>query len=214
MFDPEQSIADWRKQMLAAGIKTPVPLEELESHLREEIERQTKLGVDEQLAFEMATTQIGQAGSLRTEFKKAGNADKAQQRKRAGFIFAALLVFYSLVITCILSGEDFTFDERLSGFASLAAMFASVFISWQILPRFFPVIASKTVQSAIGIIGTCLGMGWFLAFACFILPRCDFTLGQLQVAVFWAIVPVMVLPAISFLVIDKSERQQSATTSS
>ena len=40
MFDLEQSIADWRRQMLAAGIKTPVPLEELESHLREEIERQ------------------------------------------------------------------------------------------------------------------------------------------------------------------------------
>ena len=32
MFDLEQAIADWRRQMLAAGIKTPVPLEELKSH--------------------------------------------------------------------------------------------------------------------------------------------------------------------------------------
>ena len=38
--------------MLAAGIKTPVPLEELESHLREEIEQQTKLGLSEAEAFE------------------------------------------------------------------------------------------------------------------------------------------------------------------
>ena len=45
MFDLEKAIADWRRQMLAAGIKTPVPLEELESHLREEIEQQMKSGL-------------------------------------------------------------------------------------------------------------------------------------------------------------------------
>ena len=37
MFSLEKSIAGWREQMLAAGIKAPVPLEELEIHLREEI---------------------------------------------------------------------------------------------------------------------------------------------------------------------------------
>jgi hypothetical protein len=213
MFDLEQSIADWRKQMLAAGIKTPTPLEELEIHLRESIEQQIKSGLNEQKAFEVAVGRFGQANSLKTEFKKASSADKEQLGKRAGFIFAALLVFYSLPITCILSKEDFTFNERLSGFASLETMLALVFIGWQI-PRFFPVIANKTAQSAIGIIGGISGMSWFLAFIYFILPRCDFTLGQLQVAVFWAIVPVIVLPTISFLVIDKSESQQSATMSS
>ena len=40
MFDLEKAIANWRKQMLAAGIKMPAPLEELEIHLREEIEQQ------------------------------------------------------------------------------------------------------------------------------------------------------------------------------
>jgi hypothetical protein len=214
MFNPEQSISEWRKQMLAAGIKTPVPLEELEIHLREEIERQIKSGLNEQKAFEVAVGRLGQASSLKTEFKKASSSDKAQQRKRAGFIFAALLVFYSLAIACILSKGDFTFNERLSGFASLVTMLVSVFMGWQILPRFFPIIANKTVQSAIGIIGGCLGMGWFLAFTYFVLPHCDFTLGQLQVAILWAFVPVIVLPTISFLMIDKSESQQSATTSS
>jgi len=32
MFNLEQAIADWRQKMLAAGIETPVPLEELELH--------------------------------------------------------------------------------------------------------------------------------------------------------------------------------------
>ena len=52
MFSLEQSISEWRKQMLAAGIQTPVPLEELEVHLRDEIEQQIKSGSDEQQAFE------------------------------------------------------------------------------------------------------------------------------------------------------------------
>jgi len=72
MFNLEQSIAEWRKQMLAAGIKSPVPLEELESHLREEIGRQKKLGIDAQQAFQMTVSQIGQGAELKTEFSKAG----------------------------------------------------------------------------------------------------------------------------------------------
>jgi hypothetical protein len=70
MFDLEQSIAEWRKQMLAAGIKSPVPLEELEAHLREEIEGQIQSGVSEQQAFEIAVQRIGHAELLKKEFKK------------------------------------------------------------------------------------------------------------------------------------------------
>jgi len=70
MFDLEKAIADWRRQMLAAGIKTPVPLEELESHLREDIERQMKSGSNEQKAFEVSFQQIGQPQAIKREFKK------------------------------------------------------------------------------------------------------------------------------------------------
>ncbi|HEY1717528.1 MAG TPA: hypothetical protein VGH42_04440 [Verrucomicrobiae bacterium] len=56
--------------MLAAGIRTPVPLEELEIHLREEIERQVKSGQNEQQAFEIAARQIGHADELQNEFGK------------------------------------------------------------------------------------------------------------------------------------------------
>jgi hypothetical protein len=211
MFDLEQAISEWHAQMLAAGIKTPVPLEELESHLREDIERQMKSGLNGQKAFEIATGRLGQANPLKVEFKKINSLDKAQQRKREGFIFAAVLGFYSLAMACLLfiNKYDLTFNERLSGFASLATTLASVFVACRILPRFFPVIANKTAKSAIGIVGGISGMSWFLVFAWYILPRCDFTMGQLQVAVLWAIVPVMVFPTISFLMIDKSESRRA-----
>jgi hypothetical protein len=70
MFNLEQAIVEWRQQMLAAGIKTPVPLEELESHLREEIEELMKSGLSDQQAFEATLLQIGQGQELQTEFAK------------------------------------------------------------------------------------------------------------------------------------------------
>ena len=58
--------------MLAAGIKAPVPLDELESHLREEIERQIHLGLNAHAAFDLAAQKIGHADLLKIEFKKTG----------------------------------------------------------------------------------------------------------------------------------------------
>jgi MFS family permease len=90
MFDLEKSIAEWRRQMLAAGIKTPVPLEELESHLREEVERRMKLGTSEQQAFEVTVLRVGQACVLRSEFKKI---ESTSDRK-----IGVAAVFFGIVI--------------------------------------------------------------------------------------------------------------------
>jgi hypothetical protein len=70
MFNLEKSIAQWHRRMLAAGIKTPEPLGELESHLCEEIERQLGSGLDAERAFAAAVQLIGPANTLKQEFKK------------------------------------------------------------------------------------------------------------------------------------------------
>src|SRR5580704_1981071 len=70
MFNLEQPISAWRSQMLATGIKSPVPLDELESHLRDEIARQMESGLDENRAFEISCTRIGCAADLKREFAK------------------------------------------------------------------------------------------------------------------------------------------------
>ncbi|HEY4416070.1 MAG TPA: hypothetical protein VGO57_10285 [Verrucomicrobiae bacterium] len=70
MFHLESAVAEWRNQMLAAGVQSPVPLEELEAHLREEVEQQVKLGLGEQSAFEITTSHLGQPHLLKREFKK------------------------------------------------------------------------------------------------------------------------------------------------
>jgi hypothetical protein len=96
MFDLEQAIADWRRQMLAAGIKTPVPLEELEIHLREEIERQMKAGLSGQKAFEISTRRIGSPEILKCEFKKA---ERTSMKKIGIFAVAIGAVIILRILT-------------------------------------------------------------------------------------------------------------------
>ncbi|MDB6122598.1 MAG: clpC [Pedosphaera sp.] len=81
MFNLEQAISEWRKQMSAGGIKTSEVLDELESHLRDDIEQQIRSGTTAQPAFEAAIQRIGQAHALKTEFAKAGEAKWALRRK-------------------------------------------------------------------------------------------------------------------------------------
>jgi len=61
MFDLNQAITEWRKKMAAGGIKTPAVLDELESHLREDVERQVRAGVNGEQAVEMAVSRMGKS---------------------------------------------------------------------------------------------------------------------------------------------------------
>jgi hypothetical protein len=70
MSSLEERIAGWRQQMLAAGIKSPVPLEEMECHLQEAIHEQMRLGLSEHAAFEISIQNIGQPKLLKREFAK------------------------------------------------------------------------------------------------------------------------------------------------
>lgn len=70
MFNLEKSITDWRRQMVAAGLKTGRRLDELESHLREEISALKSAGASEDVAFEQAVARLGGPHSVYTEFNK------------------------------------------------------------------------------------------------------------------------------------------------
>ena len=70
MFNLEQSISEWRGQMLSAGVKNPDIVDELESHLREDWARRVESGESEERAFEGAVQGVGQASLLKDEFAK------------------------------------------------------------------------------------------------------------------------------------------------
>jgi hypothetical protein len=101
MSNLEQSIAEWRRQMLAAGVKTPVPLEELESHLRDEIQRQTKSGLGEADAFQTAVQKIGQAHAVQNEFKKVEEERKARDCRMLKTLAVVLACSVALGAGCM-----------------------------------------------------------------------------------------------------------------
>ena len=160
MFDLEQSIAEWRQQMLAAGIKTPVPLEELEIHLREEIERQVQSGVSRQQVFGIAVKKIGQAPELKNEFKKV-NAPMEIQKiiKLAGVICVVVASFCPLFIFLAM-----LLDHRVSSLPKMLAVavyaitLTTIVLSWRYNHKLLPVIRNQRLRRAVGIVcyGACL----------------------------------------------------------
>lgn len=70
MFNFGQAIKEWRERMLNAGIQTDALLDELESHLHAEVERQVQSGSSLEQAFQWAVEQLGHADSLQREFTK------------------------------------------------------------------------------------------------------------------------------------------------
>jgi hypothetical protein len=96
MFDLEQAIAQWRRQLAAGALTAPEVLDELESHLRDDIEAEVQSGSDIGAAFAGAVQRIGPAGFLQCEFDKIGPTKKTGERvKHAIFTFAGIPNQYS-----------------------------------------------------------------------------------------------------------------------
>ena len=188
MFNLEQAIAKWRLQMLAAGIKKPVPLEELESHLREEIERQMKSGQSEAEAFQAAVQKIGPAHTVQNEFEKV-EATEEEREWKAGQIWsgAILGLLQLIVVGFVLFNSEMTFGQRMSGLAAMAVSFLFVVAVGRFSCRFFPVIRARRTRTAVVFIS---GVGpviiWFGIFARFFLLGHEFPFGQWLATVIWA----------------------------
>src|SRR5258707_8276905 len=95
MFNLDQAIADWRRQMAAAGIKPSKVVDELENHLREDIRMLVSAGTPEVGAFRIAVGRLGGTETMSAEFKKINRTSSMSVR------IGALLwvgVFISLAI--------------------------------------------------------------------------------------------------------------------
>jgi hypothetical protein len=184
MFHLEQAIARWRQQMLAAGVKTPVPLEELEIHLREDIEQQTKSGTNAPLAFEIAVQQIGKANMLKNEFEKVDGTKVARTLKQYRTIMVACLGAVSLfwasgLLLKVGNLSEITAAQQMSGLAAVAVMILLAGIG---LLGHGPAISSRRVRDLL-----CISRGrllwllgvWFFCYISepvgflFILPKFD-----------------------------------------
>ncbi len=140
--------------MLAAGIKTPVPLEELEIHLREDIAQQMQSGLSAQQAFGMAMKKIGQASELKREFKKVSAPMEIQEViKLAGVIFVAVaLVCPLFMFLPCLQARELSLTTRMLALAVYAITVAASVLSWRYNHKLLPVIRNQPLRRAVGIV--------------------------------------------------------------
>jgi hypothetical protein len=80
MFDLERAISEWRRQLATGALAAPEVLDELESHLRDDVQQQVQSGAEAEQAFRAAVRNIGHAAGLEREFGKLGRETKTARR--------------------------------------------------------------------------------------------------------------------------------------
>ena len=163
--------------MLAVGIKTPVPLEELEIHLREEIERQMQSGLSAQQALGIAVKKIGHAPELKREFKKvSAPMEMHNVIKLAGIICVAIALLCQVsfcsppvFVFVFAHGLRLGMMTRMLALAVLVIPVAITVLSWKFNHKLLPLIHNKWLRRAVGIV-CYVGCLLWIRFVLFHLP--------------------------------------------
>jgi hypothetical protein len=187
MFNLEQTIFKWKQQLMAGGIKESAVLDELESHLREEIERQMRAGANAERAFEIAAQKIGPAEALKTEFRKNGSAPVPEKLMIATAILVAAFGVFLTSVAMIFCYSSW--GERLTGFAALGFILLTVFGWSRIIPR-VPVIPNKRNRLAIQLACFFGGFGLCSLYFQLIVDRVESHNGIVPVIAFWGLIPI------------------------
>jgi|KBSSwiStaDraftv2_1062776.scaffolds.fasta_scaffold199717_3 cation transport ATPase len=208
MFDLDKAMAEWRHQMLAAGIKNPRVLDELESHLRDEVRRQMSMGagVEPQQAFDGALKKLGGAAELESEFRKIADDKRARERKWMRVYSVAFPIFYAWLGGYGLFRIEMALSERALGFAAVALTCALVGAT----PFYHRVLAAiRGARCRVNLLAGAVllwivGAGLFMHF---ILPQLVLTEGQLVVVVLWLMTPTAAIGGVSYGLSEAAHRE-------
>ena len=194
MFDLQKSIDDWHKQMLAAGVQSPVPLEDLELHLREEIERLRESGLDESSAFSTAVQNLGPVETLREEFEKVILEANLARSRRRWLAFEILFFAYALLFPVVLGimafvvsngvFSEMTFGEKSGSLAS-AVMFSLFAFGMRFICLKYPGRFTKRIRDALFF----TVLLWLLVLAYVVMPHSNFADGARSVVSMWGLSP-------------------------
>ncbi len=100
MFELEKAIAHWRQQLAARVLSLEI-LDELESHLRDDVRAQVESGLDAQTAFQSAVQRIGEPVALEAEFAKIPkerSPNLARVAAKVATFFAAFVMASGLLL--------------------------------------------------------------------------------------------------------------------
>ena len=91
MFDLNEKISMWRNNLAQSETLAGSDIDELESHLREEIESLTALKLSDEETFLVATHRLGSTDSLSAEYEKINSSMKF--RRRLSLMIAGVLAY-------------------------------------------------------------------------------------------------------------------------
>ena len=92
MFDLNKAISSWRMNLSERQTCAKSDIDEMETHLREEIDSLTASKLSEQEAFLVATHRLGDTDSLAAEFAKVNTS--ILWRNRLFWMLAGLLSYF------------------------------------------------------------------------------------------------------------------------
>jgi hypothetical protein len=168
--------------MAAGGIKNSAVLDELESHLREEVEQQMRAGTSVERAFEVAVKKIGASSALKNEFRKSTVAAALEKLMIAAAVLVVAFGVFLSAITLIFCYS--TVSERLVGFIAMGLTLVTTCL-WPALVPLLPVIHHKRKREAIEAAFLLAGFALCTFFVQLVLPH--FEVG-----------PDRIIPAVDF----------------
>jgi hypothetical protein len=150
--------------MAAGGIKTSAVLDELESHLREDMERQIRAGRQEESAFAAAVERIGRSDLLKAEFAKVAGTKRAGLGKVLGAACCWIaLPLSALAVPNFLMIPELGIRERILGSVAVVLTFFSI-ASWRFSYKFLPAIHNRRVRLTTTIACGLAGLTWLYVF--------------------------------------------------
>ncbi len=175
--------------MIAAGLTTPEVLDELEGHLRDDVERRIRTGMIPEEAFEGAALSIGPAAAVNNEFAKGNPMKSVIGNRSAAFTLSLTGLAYFWIVLMggyALLHNDMSLTQRLSGFGAIALAGLSIGRGrWS--HRFLPVISDKRTRKIICWTCVILALAWLPIFGCAVLPNAALTMGQILVTTLWSL---------------------------
>lgn len=165
MHNLEQLVAEWRKTMMAAPAVSHETLDELENHLRENVEQLVRSGITEREAFLRAVKQLGGAPAIASEFRKLDQSTWLPVKLVIGFgllLAVAMMIFVIAQLDAgrmnfLLAGHVFAVTL---GYATtfLVGALGICFVAQRCLSDFSPFRMRSLTRITFGLGGVAAGM--------------------------------------------------------
>jgi hypothetical protein len=138
--------------MATDGLKAHALLDELESHLQDDVERQVQSGIATEQAFRAAVGRLGQPSALTNEFSKIGETNTAFSRIKYFLLTLAGIQNPILATNMNTSYPNTNFEPRWAtyvkfGAFALPAVILWLFVAVFVYPKFNELISLSQVKS-------------------------------------------------------------------